>query len=433
MMSSLSLQVSALLGFLRHVLNQYMKKEHVLRAEMLFIVIYGLSFGVTFSLVRLLMKRILNEEDSALSLLVLYPGSGLSFHFLFPYAKTLLKGVSHHFKDVSFKMMIPFLALQSQNRFHLVEMLLYPVFKWLGGLCVISLVVLPSSQVVIELFLKCMVNLLSWQVLRRFQLVGHIGPFMMVVLLVTIYLRKKHLSLVVVLLMVISLVFPMRTQVVYLDVGQGDATLIQSSLNSFTTLIDTGSKRSYKQLKRKLHYYGVSVIDQLVITHEDEDHDGSIDCLKKDFIVKAIIYEYDDLSLLTGFPLNHDYGDTNANSLLMGLKIKETQFLFTGDAGIDQEQELIRQYPHLKVDVLKLGHHGSKTSTSKSLLQSIEAKYGIASSNPKIYGHPHIEVKRHLHQQRVKLLNTHDEGDIRFVFTILLDYLHTQARGFAII
>ena len=116
----------------------------------------------------------------------------------------------------------------------------------------------------------------------------------------------------------------------------------------------------------------------------------------------------------------------------MGLKIKDKQFLFTGDAGIKQELALLRKYPSIKADILKLGHHGSKTSSSKELIKHLQSSYGIASSNPKIYGHPHIEVKKNLQRQHTRLLQTSIEGDIIVTFTILFDFIHTQAKGFAI-
>ncbi|NLL75158.1 MAG: competence protein ComEC, partial [Erysipelothrix sp.] len=118
---------------------------------------------------------------------------------------------------------------------------------------------------------------------------------------------------------------------------------------------------------------------------------------------------------------------------IFGFNTKRTSFLFMGDAGIDQERVLIKDHPFLKVDVLKLGHHGSKTSTSEDFLSSIQPNYGIVSAHPRAYGHPHVDVMNSLYRFRVKPLLTHDSGNIRFVSGFLFDYVLTDAFGFGII
>lgn len=433
MLTSLSLQVSGSLAILLTLFDRYIddKRERIIC--IFYFIIYGFILGFGFSLLRLILTKVLGKEKSGISLLILYPGSALSFHFLFPFFKDILTGISVHFRSISFKVLVPFLSLISSYRFSIVEFFLYPIFKLISGYLFWIVLLVPMGSQFVEWMIGTLIQMMSYNLLSFFEVVGKPSILLLVVALLLYTTRFKQWSYTVLFLSLFLMVYPLRAQVVYLDVGQGDASLIQSPLNAYTTLIDTGKRNQYENLKRKLHSYGVSKIDQIIITHDDEDHSGSLDLLQKDFKVGKVVRDYTDIEGLTPLNLNRDYEDTNANSLLFAGRMKDTTMLFTGDAGVVQEMEMMRVFPGLEVDVLKLGHHGSKTSSHPSFIKQLKPKYAIASSNPKIYGHPHIDVKKNLFKSRVILLETAKEGDIRFIFTILFDFIHTEYRGFAII
>jgi len=110
---------------------------------------------------------------------------------------------------------------------------------------------------------------------------------------------------------------------------------------------------------------------------------------------------------------NKDYGNENDNSNVIYSKISNHKFLFMGDAGVEVEQDLIKKYNLQDIDVLKVGHHGSKTSTSKTFIDEINPKYSIISvGNKNRYGHPNKEVLDNLEDSKV--YRTDQDGSIMF-------------------
>ena len=110
---------------------------------------------------------------------------------------------------------------------------------------------------------------------------------------------------------------------------------------------------------------------------------------------------------------NKDYGNENDNSNVIYSKISNHKFLFMGDAGVEVEQDLIKKYNLQDIDVLKVGHHGSKTSTSKTFIDEINPKYSIISvGNKNRYGHPNKEVLNVL--ENSKIYRTDQDGSIMF-------------------
>lgn len=223
--------------------------------------------------------------------------------------------------------------------------------------------------------------------------------------------------------------------ITFIDVGQGDSAMIKNPLNHSCILIDTGSKYNYYKLKKFLFKEGIYKIDKLIITHNDSDHNGNIDNLLKDFDIVEIInkgrdIEYKDLKLKY-YDLGI-YDNDNDNSLVYSLYIDGLNFLFTGDISIEAERELLNRYSPLDIDVLKVSHHGSNTSSSEYFINMLLPEYGIISSSGQ-YNHPHFEVVDRLNRYMVNIYNTKDSKDISFYFTTFFKYLKTGSGEFVII
>ena len=110
---------------------------------------------------------------------------------------------------------------------------------------------------------------------------------------------------------------------------------------------------------------------------------------------------------------NKDYGNDNDNSSVIYTKINKHKFLFMGDAGIDKERDILDKYNISNIDVLKVGHHGSKTSSSKEFINEINPKYSIISvGKNNRYGHPNQEVLENLNNS--KIYRTNQSGSIMF-------------------
>lgn len=239
-------------------------------------------------------------------------------------------------------------------------------------------------------------------------------------------------------------------KVAFLDVGQGDAIFIEAP-NGNQVLIDGGKNRQViRELNKIMPFYDRS-IDMVILTHPDADHVGGLPAVLEDYQVDFVlepgvssdsgVYEefeniieekgierilarqgmkidlYQGLTLVVLFP-NQDTSEFEANTASVVLKLiyGENSFLFTGDSPQSIEKYLVGVLgDQLDVDVLKLGHHGSNTSTSDLLLGFASPEYAIASVGlGNSYGHPHKEVLDLLENFEIDLLRTDEKGTIIF-------------------
>lgn len=248
--------------------------------------------------------------------------------------------------------------------------------------------------------------------------------------------------------------------VLVLDVGQGDSILIKEPITGKVTMIDTGGEVSWETeeawQKRDQNYsigsqtiapslksLGISRVDCLYITHADTDHCGEIqslgNCLpikkivatkatfKDEMIQKQIqtlkntklqiikppsVVEYPTKNTLAIYPINEEESKNN-DSLTLYVKIGEDTWLFTGDIQTEAEQEIRARYPNLRVNNLKVAHHGSKTSTTQELLNQIQPHQAfISAGKNNSYGHPNEEVLKRLEEMNIHTFTTAEQGAI---------------------
>ena len=254
-----------------------------------------------------------------------------------------------------------------------------------------------------------------------------------------LFRRKKEYLYILLIILVIHFFLPSGNYVEFINVGQGDSTLI--SLNKKYYLIDTGGNRNrdvyYYNLKPVLKKNGVRKIDYLILTHGDFDHMGESINLVKDYKVDKVIFncgEFNELEEDLIKELNKksikyyscinkldnlyflntkEYSNENDNSNVIYTEINNYKFLFMGDASIVREKDILEEYELDNIDVLKVGHHGSKTSSSESFINSINPKYSIISVGKNKYGHPNAEVLNVLSNS--KIYRTDRDGSIMFM------------------
>ncbi|UJL44896.1 DNA internalization-related competence protein ComEC/Rec2 [Virgibacillus sp. NKC19-16] len=245
--------------------------------------------------------------------------------------------------------------------------------------------------------------------------------------------------------------------VTMLDIGQGDAFVIELPYRQGVIFIDAGASFSfgdmeptdsvYKQIiKPYLHSRGINKIDAVFLSHEDTDHIGSIPFMIEEMDVeKIIISNFYELSQETAESwYNHgvqiqqagrneimevngkefyvlapykDHFSANENSLVLYTAFGGKYWLFAGDIGKSEEKEIIRTYQNLPVDVLKVAHHGSDTSTDEAFLSHINADYALISvGENNSYGHPSLDVLETLKEEGVDLLRTDMDGAVQYRF-----------------
>lgn len=236
---------------------------------------------------------------------------------------------------------------------------------------------------------------------------------------------------------------PDTLEVHFLDVGQGDCTLIRCGEASM--LIDAGVNGIGTKIQNYLQKQGVKELDYLVLTHPDADHIGSADVVITKFPIGSLFmsdytkdnktYErlmqaidYKGLKSTTPRPGDSyalgdaqitflspavSYTDPNNASLALKVSLGENSFLFTGDCEEKAEQEMLKSGLDLSSEVYKVGHHGSKTSSCKDFLQAVAPSYGVISCGEgNDYGHPHAETLNNLRAMGVKLFRTDEQGTI---------------------
>ena len=213
-------------------------------------------------------------------------------------------------------------------------------------------------------------------------------------------------------------------QVFFINVGQGDATLIRRKDTAI--LIDTGGHKSIDMAKETLIPFfkknQIYDIDLLITTHDDFDHSGAVNSLIENFTVKRYEKDYKSFPIsIGGFNLtNYNiypelWNEENDRSLVIGFNTKEYHYLIMGDAPKKIESRIMKDNVSIPCDILKVGHHGSNTSSGDSFIKYLSPKVGVISCGKKNkYGHPHSEVVAILNKYKVQIRRTDLEGTITY-------------------
>ena len=212
-------------------------------------------------------------------------------------------------------------------------------------------------------------------------------------------------------------------EVSFINVGQGDCCLIRDKLN--TVLIDTGGSLYYDIANGSLIPYfkknRIYNIDLVITTHDDYDHMGALKELKANFTIKRHISSYEEFPFIIGKISLTNYNtfisddlEDNDNSLVIGFNLCNKNFLVTGDAPKAIENQIMSTYSNIPCDVLKVGHHGSKTSTSDKFVKYLTPKEAIISVGKNYYGHPNAEVISILKSNNVVIKRTDVLGTITY-------------------
>lgn len=207
-----------------------------------------------------------------------------------------------------------------------------------------------------------------------------------------------------------------------LDVGQGDCAVVSMPFGGPVWMIDAAGRFNHDQASELyvpfLRQHQIDQLDALIISHADFDHDGSRNSLESQFPIRQIIDTYQSpvparLPVKLLLPERRaEPEDTNDASLIAAFAWDGFSYLYTGDASVRIEKQLIEQYAP-KADVFKLGHHGSSTSSLETFLQEVDPQLALISAGfANRYGHPHAQVLERLNRLGIDRLNTADHGQI---------------------
>ncbi|CAH0347074.1 DNA internalization-related competence protein ComEC/Rec2 [Bacillus sp. CECT 9360] len=307
----------------------------------------------------------------------------------------------------------------------------------------------PSFFLMLMLVLAILVFFIGWD-LSAFKTVKYLSAAIALLLVFQLYIEKLN---------------PFG-EVIFIDIGQGDAILIKLPFDKGNYLIDTGGRLMFKQEAWKqrrssfntgkdiivplLKSKGIGRLDKLILTHPDADHIGGVkeviqeidveeivigrgsekDYIREEFIDTAKAKKITFTAVKRGdrwkageatfYILNpyREEEDKNESSIVMYAEFGGQRWMFTGDLGMDGEKEIHKVFPNLRADVLKAGHHGSKTSTSESFLDRLQPRIAIISAGKENrYGHPHPEVMEALNERRIHIYRTDKDGAVSYRFT----------------
>jgi competence protein ComEC len=269
--------------------------------------------------------------------------------------------------------------------------------------------------------------------------------------------RKAFMHGLCICLLVISmLILPYLSpegRITMLDIGQGDAFVIELPYRRGVIMIDAGARLSFEDMEANKNVYkqiikpylysrGIREIDAVFLTHEDVDHTGSISFMVEELNIDQILvsdyYQFDETTVLHWLENNvdirrvshnheveigghpfyvlapvRDKHGANENSLVLYTEAGGKRWLFTGDIGKEEEKEIIELYPDLRADVLKAAHHGSDSSSDQSFIDVLNPQYTLISAGVNnVYGHPSSKVIDRL--QETVILRTDKNGAVQF-------------------
>ncbi|SKA90092.1 Metal-dependent hydrolase, beta-lactamase superfamily II [Caloramator quimbayensis] len=233
----------------------------------------------------------------------------------------------------------------------------------------------------------------------------------------------------------------------FIDVDQGDAILIKTPNGKFV-LVDSGSQNEKEKFFKFISRQNIEIFDALIATHPHEDHIGNMDEIVSNYKVlniympkvtsntatfRSLMEAVKDKSLkiknayngvnfdLDGVkfeflaPNNSRYDDLNNYSAVLKITYANKSFMLMGDAEKLSEGEILKNNENLKADVIKIGHHGSSSSSAKSFISAVSPKYAVIScGKDNDYGHPHRETIKLLNDFKVNILRTDMDGTIIF-------------------
>ena len=262
---------------------------------------------------------------------------------------------------------------------------------------------------------------------------------------------KKLFLTYILIIIIISLLIPSGKNnylsIHTIDVGQGDSILIQTP-SSKNILIDGGDDNSHNIVSSYLKKQNVKRIDYIIATHFDSDHIGGLDNIIDKFNVSNIYapnYESDTVSYqnlisscvnknlnlqylkegdfiniedninLTVLAPSYIQEENNLNSIVFRIDYKNKSFLFTGDAEASNEMSIINSYELNDIDFLKVGHHGSSSSTTSEFIEEVSPDVAVISCGYKNqYGHPHRSTLDTLEKNNVLTYRTDILGHVVF-------------------
>ena len=411
---------------------------------MLFLaVLYHMPYLVAYRLIRELLQAagLKGKAQSGTAFLIslrLFPYVVFSASFLIPFVFALSENGKRSPVNRMFFGMHAASAL-----FHTVnplELLFFQKLLPLGGFCWFAAAAEAVFRIPLHPAVLFADRIFSWLSLASIpgSVFGAGLPFYLLMQACLPRAHRQYTSAVLFLVFQLFGLFHPFAELSFINVGQGDSILIRSPFRFGDVLVDTGKPSQKNNVFTFLDSKGIRTLDTLLITHSDNDHSGNMEAAAERYHPKRLITAHHEpfyAGILYFSDLNDIVSDDeNDSSIVTAFRMNGMDVLLMGDSSVTTEEQIIRRFPGLHADILKLSHHGSKTGSGEKFLNCVRPRIAIVSSGMyRIYHHPSPEVIERLNAKRIPYLDTKEEGDITFLCFPCFNLLLTASGKIAII
>lgn len=397
-------------------------------------ILFGSFFVFTLSLTRFILYQISylffkSKSDqigfTILFFSILYPTQVLSISFVLPILLQLVSYFCTDYKWIVQKMVLISVLFIYFKKVDIVSFLLFNLLRKFYG-CVFLL----------GMFIPDFVTL------KIPSLTIHYAPqYVFILAFIVVYIQcLKHFKwkyMILFLFPFLEVFCNPFFQVYTLNIGQGDCSVIVEPFYKSVVMIDCGQSLYRDNVERIIFPFlenkNIHTIDTLILTHDDFDHSGGYDRLKEKVKIKKVIKDSKDkVNVKYPFYLllqERKAKDENDSSIISYFTYDHLNYLFMGDASKEIEKQLMDAYD-LKADVIKVGHHGSNTSSDAAFLDSLDCKIALISAGYKNkYDHPSTETLKTLDHLHIHTFCTSTDGSIaiyslhHFAFVVTNDGL----------
>lgn len=380
-------------------------------------ILFGSFFVFTLSLTRFILYQISylffkSKSDqigfTILCFSILYPTQVLSISFVLPILLQLVSYFCTEHKWIVQKMVLISVLFIYFKKVDIVSFLLFNLLRKLYG-CVFLL----------GMFIP------DFLTLKIPSLTIHYAPqYVFILVFIVVYIQcLKHFKWIYMILFLIPFLEVFCNpffQVYTLNIGQGDCSVIVEPFYKSVVMIDCGQSLYRDNVERIIFPFlenkNIHTIDTLILTHDDFDHSGGYDHLKEKVKIKQVIKNSKD-KVNVEYPFylllqERMAKDENDSSIISYFTYDHLNYLFMGDASKEIEKQLMDTYD-LKADVIKIGHHGSNTSSDAAFLDSLDCKIALISAGYKNkYDHPSTETLTTLDHLHIHTFCTSTDGSI---------------------
>ena len=421
-----------------NLLKRKYDEQKIRKGLLIVSIVFGNFFVFTLSLTRFILYQLAyllfqSKSDqigfTILFFSILYPTQVLSISFVLPILLQLVSYFCTEHKWIVQKMVLVSILFIYFKKVDVVSLLLFNLMrKFYGLIFLVGIFISDFKPFTIP------------------SLTIHYAPqYLFIFVFIVVYIQcLKHFQwkyLIIFLIPFLEVFCNPFFQVYTLNIGQGDCSIIVEPFYKSVVMIDCGQSLYRDNVERIIMPFlenkNIHTIDTLILTHDDFDHSGGYESLKDRIKIKQVIrdskekvnVEYPFYLLLD----QRESKDENDSSIISYFTYDYLKYLFMGDASKQIEKQLLDTYD-LKADVIKVGHHGSNTSSDAAFLDSLDCKIALISAGYKNkYNHPSVETLKTLDKLNINTFCTNNSGSIAIYSWHHFSFIVTNDGLFGII